>query len=111
MSVRAILPIAATLVGIVAGVSAACADGLSGTVRQEFVNGAIPSCKAQNRNNPRNRDYSDDDIHDYCICYANALADIVTPDDIQRLVETQNTGIGWLMPKINQANAACANNY
>ena len=108
MWTRASLIVAVTLLGVGVGVPTARADGLSGGERQDFVDGSISSCTAQNRNNPRNADYSDDDIHTYCVCYSNALADLVTHDDVQRLVQSQSTGIAWLMPKVNQANATCA---
>ena len=65
--------------------------GLTGADREDFVEAVFQSCFQAN--DAKNKGYSLSDLARYCSCYSNALADRMTPEEVERFNETSDLTI------------------
>lgn len=61
----------------------AAESGLTGATRNAFVNNAIKTCFEKQVAAPENKTFSVGLLRDYCTCYANSLANLISPDELR----------------------------
>jgi hypothetical protein len=81
--------------------------GLSGPARDAFVQGAVGSCSTKQASDPNNRGVAADTITQYCTCYANEMADAISPDELQTISANPGQTQGMLQPRIEAASKTC----
>jgi len=80
--------------------------GLIGNMRNSFVGGAIQTCLKKQNSSPENAGMSADTITQYCVCYANGLADVVTDEDLRKS-PPDGTISSTMQSKIDLAASPC----
>jgi hypothetical protein len=63
--------------------------GLTGSTRTGFVDSANRECVATQTRDPANKDISAKMISDYCICYANGMADRLSVRELKQYSEIE----------------------
>ena len=77
--------------------------GLKGGARQVFVNGTIRSCVRANE--AAAAKLSDFNLEKFCDCYANRLADQISPKDVDVMASTHS--FAGIQRQVDSANTAC----
>jgi hypothetical protein len=83
--------------------------GLTGKVRTAFVDAAVKTCEATQQQHPENKSIPVIQLLAYCRCYADALADVLSADDVMRaagMAEALKTE--KLKTLINRSSEQCA---
>ena len=83
-------------------------QGLTGANRSAFVEGAVGACLKKQKDDPINKGISDLLISQYCNCYANGMADIVSVNELKSFA-TMGTDqkIGTMRPKADAVVKLC----
>lgn len=67
------------------------ATPLSGDEKKDFLKTSHKACFAKQRGAATNRARSDAQLHEYCSCYTNRLADVVSVEDFKEMFKTKST--------------------
>jgi hypothetical protein len=82
--------------------------GLTGSTRTTFVENAVRECVATQNRDPANKGISHKLISDYCLCYANGVADRVSVRELKQYSEIgQERAVKAMESKIAAAGEPC----
>jgi len=100
VTIASIVSIAAVALGVRDLLAQSPRSGYTGLRRDVFVPAAIRSCSARQQTTPAYTEHkiTDGQIATYCGCTANGMADIITPEQIDRILAS-----GSLPPDVQQA--------
>jgi hypothetical protein len=77
--------------------------GLTGSIRDNFVKGAIGSCVRVNKADAAK--LSDFNLEKYCGCYANRLADQISLKDVDEMASTHS--VAGVQTQVDSAQTTC----
>jgi len=77
--------------------------GLTGSTRDNFVKGAIGSCIRVNKAVAAK--LSDFNLEKYCGCYANRVADQISPKDVEAMASTNS--VAGIQAQVDSAKTVC----
>lgn len=63
---------------------------LTQAMKNDFINGEVPSCVAKQRKAPVNRNIRDSQVMEYCNCAMKQAADLMTVEDMRYAMQTKN---------------------
>lgn len=78
---------------------------LTQAMKNDFVNGEVPSCVAKQRKSPVNKNIGDTQVVEYCNCAMKRAADLMTAEDMRYAMQTQD--YEKLRPIIEAAGNQC----
>jgi len=66
------------------------ATPLSEQAKNSFAIGLVPACVRDQRQEPTNKTMTDAQLTEYCRCIATSLSNVLSVEDVNRLLQTKN---------------------
>ena len=85
--------------------AAATSTPLTTQQRVDFIKTSTGSCVEKQKEDPRSKAYSDEQLTDYCNCYSVKMADVVSYEDLLRAGQTKD--VEFLRKSIDAASETC----
>jgi hypothetical protein len=80
----------------------------AGPQRSAFITSAVVSCtKQMSASEPLGRHLSDAEIETYCRCYSNGMADVVTMDEVNQMLQGQGAPVEVVRGKAVRVAQSC----
>jgi hypothetical protein len=73
--------------------------------RKNFVNSGVQTCLFMKRQDPMSKHMTESELNEYCYCYMNRVADLITLETITRAEQTMD--FSPLVPAFETARSYC----